>query len=656
MKLKVAFSLKSILVLTMLILGSLTNAKAQNNSGDSLVFSINDTKIYKTEFLNQYHKNSQSSFQDDSLSMSDYAEMYLRFKLKVVAAKKKGFDTMPEFIKEFKTYRKQLADKYISNGKVTEEMVNETYHRMTNEVNVSHILITLKPDANPADTLNAYNSAIDILKKIQAGEPFEELAVKYSKDPSVKVNKGSMGWFKAYKMVYPFETAAYNLKVGEVSEPVRTQFGYHIIKKNDERPSKGQLKVAHIMKNLKTKDSTYNAEEEIQKIYQKLQNGEDFSDLANQFSDHKATSSKGGELSPFSVGQLNSAKFEEVAFNLDKNNSLSKPFKTQFGWHIVKYLDNIPVEPLDQIKSEIIKKIKTSNRSKRLIDNIKKDLMTKYEVSTNYEVLSVLEDRIDESIVKYKWKYEPKDEDDNTYILKIDDEEYMLEEFLNYIQNQQRILEPKTLQDKINMAIDKFTYAKLIKIHNQNLEKVSPKFAAEIKTYYEGLLLFDIMEDQIWEAVQKDSIALKDYYEANPSEFMSKKSIDAVISQSSNKKVAKKIKRQIASDSLTELKKKYPQTIFQTLNQTDVKSPKLPENLNLKTNKPKIYKHNGQFICILITQVYPSKLLDFNEVRGKVINILQKEREEQWIDELKQENDIFINHNLVENLQQQFEN
>ena len=137
--------------------------------------------------------------------------------------------------------------------------------------------------------MEAYNTAIDILKKIDKGESFEELAVKYSKDPSAKENKGNIGWFKVNKMVYPFETTAYQLDINEVSEPVRTQFGYHIIMKNDERPSRGKMKVAHIMKSLKSQDSTYNAENEINKIYKKLQGGESFEDLAKQFSDHKSS-------------------------------------------------------------------------------------------------------------------------------------------------------------------------------------------------------------------------------------------------------------------------------------------------------------------------------------------------------------------------------
>lgn len=629
---------------------------AQVLKSDSLVFSIGDTPIYKTEFLEQYRKNNQSNISNENLSVANYADLYLNFKLKVKAAINQGLDTLPRFIKEYENYRKQLADKYISNGKVTEAMVQETYHRMTNEVNVSHILISLKPDAKPADTLEAYNTAIDILKKIDKGESFEELAVKYSKDPSAKKNKGNMGWFKVNKMVYPFETAAYQLDINEVSEPVKTQFGYHIILKNDERPSRGKMKVAHIMKSLKSQDSTYSAENEINKIYKKLQDGESFKDLAKQFSDHKSSAPSGGELSPFSVGQLNSVKFQDVAFNLNSENPISKPFKTQFGWHIVKYIDDIPVEPLRVIKEDVIRNIKTSNRSDRLIENIKKDLMTKYEVSTNYEVLSTLVDRIDEDILKSKWNYEPEKKDNQIWILKIDDEEFMLSEFLKYIQKQQRILKSKDIESKVNTAIDKFTYAKLISFHNSNLENVSPEFSADIKTYYEGLLLFDIMERKIWKPTQEDSVALKKFYEENPKKFMSKIKMNGILSTSSTKKDIKKIKRDIDEDSLSNLRKKYPEAIFKDLNQIEIQDPALPKEINLVVDKPKIYEHNNQYLCLYITKIYPEEKLEFKNVKGQVINLLQQEREEDWIAELKLEYDIFINFELIEKLQAQLEN
>lgn len=637
------------------ILSSTASLYAQSQESDSLIFSIDNDPVYKSEFLKQYHKNNSTNIQNDTLSIKAYAELYLRYKLKVKAAKDEGLDTLTSFLAEYNRYRKQLADKYISNGKVTQEMVEDIYHRMVTEVNASHILLSLNKDATPADTLETYNTAIDLLKKIENGESFEELAMKYSKDPSVRINKGNLGWFKAFKMAYPFESSAYNLDINEVSQPVRTSFGYHLIKKNDERPSKGKVKVAHIMKRHKPNDSTYNAEEEIYKIYQKLKSGENFEDLAKQFSDHTSTAPQGGELPPFGVGDMNSKRFEELAFNIDEVNTISEPFSTQFGWHVLKYNGNIPEKPLSEIETELVKKIKTSDRSKRLISNIKKDLMQRYQVNTNYEKLSSIENLIDDNILKSKWFYDENSIEDADWILKIDDFEYKVNEFLIYIQRQQRNLTGTTVNDKINDAIDKFTYAKLIEVHNKNLENISPEFASEIKTYFDGLLLFEIMERKIWSPVQNDIMALRNYYELNREKFISPISIDGYVFSSNNKKTIKEIKDDIGKDSVPTLIQKYPSSIFKKLDKTDIKSSFIPYELMLETNKPKIYKHNGQYLCILITQIYPSKVLAYENVKGRVIERFQKEKEEEWIFQLKDKYDIFINENLIQNLDQTFE-
>jgi peptidyl-prolyl cis-trans isomerase SurA len=410
------------------------------------------------------------------------------------------------------------------------------------------------------------------------------------------------------------------------------------------------------MKNLKSQDSTYNAEQEINQIYQKVKDGENFADLAKQFSDHNPTASKGGELSPFSVGDLNSQKFGDVAFSLDKNDSISKPFETQFGWHIVKYIDNIPVQRLEEIKQDVVKKIKTSDRSKRLIKNIDKDLKQKYEVKINYEVLSLLENRIDDSIFKFKWTYEDTENDRNEWVLKIDDQDFMVAEFLEYIQKQQRSLNDKSIGDKINTAIDNYTYSKLIQIHNQNLENVSPEFAAEIKKYYEGLLLFEIMENKIWAPVQKDSIALQEHFEANRGDFMTKAKIDGILASAISKKVVKKIKKEIEIESVEVLKQNFPEAIFKPLAKTEITDSALPQSIILQEDYSNIYNHNGQYLCLYITKLYPSENLKFEEVRGEIINILQKKEEDKWIDELKSKYDIYLNIDLIENLQTNLEN
>lgn len=250
------------------------------------------------------------------------------------------------------------SNDFIKND--NDRLLYNKYLRLKKEINASHILILMDEKAKPSDTLAAYNKINSIYKKILKGENFENLALEYSEDPSVKQNKGYLGYFSAFRMVASFENAAYNTQVGNVSAPVRTRFGYHLIKVNDVRENKGEVSVAHIM--ILKNNNNYMAENSIQEIYNKLLKGEKFEYLAEQYSEDKSSASKGGVLNRFSSGQLSSEEFENVAFSLTKENPVSKPFETQFGWHIVKLIEKFPIKPFSEMKLEILDKIIKQNK------------------------------------------------------------------------------------------------------------------------------------------------------------------------------------------------------------------------------------------------------------------------------------------------------
>ncbi len=223
------------------------------------------------------------------------------------------------------------------------------YKRLQKEINASHILVALGTNPSKLEKTNAYNKCMKARNRILNGEKFEAIAVEISEDPSVKNNLGNLGYFSAFRMVAEFEDVAYQTSINEISMPVRTRFGYHIIKVNDIRDNKGEIAVAHIM----ILNNNPNALSTIEDIYRKLQQGENFETLAKQFSEDKSSARIGGVLNRFASGQLSSEEFEKVAFSLTKPNEISKPFESQFGWHIVKLLERYPIRSFDEMKSEL---------------------------------------------------------------------------------------------------------------------------------------------------------------------------------------------------------------------------------------------------------------------------------------------------------------
>ena len=326
-------------------------ANAQDSN--EVLFEIDEETLQVGPFIESFQKNSElmASSKED---LEDYLQLYINFRLKIKSAYDQELDTLQSFQKEFSRYYKQIADSYISNGEVTEAMVKETYDRTKTEVRVSHILLNLSKYEE--DTAKVYKKALMLMERAENGEDFAMLAKQNSEDPSAQRNEGDLNWFNTFKMLYEFEDAAYKLDVGEISKPVRSDFGYHIIKKTGERASKGQLKTAHIM--VVKKDSLQDPKEQIDKIYAKVESGDDFHDLAKQYSDDTNTASNGGYIAPFGIGGLNSKAYENEAFQLENTGDYTEPFQTSFGWHIVKLIEIEPIQSYQDIKEDLKKRQK----------------------------------------------------------------------------------------------------------------------------------------------------------------------------------------------------------------------------------------------------------------------------------------------------------
>jgi len=374
-------SVSFIIPLVLIASISCKTPKKSVKSDDSVIETIGTNPVYSSEFSYVYNKNnSGASDAYSSASVNDYLRLYTNFKLKVKQAEEMGLDTSKAFKKELDGYKKQLAAPYLTEKGLTDKLTKEAYERMKEEVNASHILILVSPDADPADTLAAYNKLIGIRQRALKGESFEKLAQEYSQDPSAKSNKGNLGYFTALQMVYPFETAAYTTKVGEISMPVRTKFGYHLVKVNNRRPSQGQVKVAHIMVRATTglpAADSLEAKQKIDEIYSKLKQGEDWNELAAQFSDDVNSKNKGGEITNWiSAGKMGIPSFEEAALALQKPGDISAPVQTPYGWHIIKLLERKSLEPYSVLEPSIktkVNKDRSDVNKIALIQRLKKE-------------------------------------------------------------------------------------------------------------------------------------------------------------------------------------------------------------------------------------------------------------------------------------------
>ncbi|WP_298533374.1 peptidylprolyl isomerase [uncultured Algibacter sp.] len=623
---------------------------------EEVLFTVADEPVYASEFIRVYNKNLDLVQDDSQKNVDEYLKLFTSYKLKLKEARSLGLNEKASYLKELEDYKKQLAKNYMSDSQVTDALVEEAYERISYEVRANHILVKISETATPEDTLVAYNDIIK-LRERALKEGFDKVREEVHNGTTIFGEK--LGYFNGFKMVYRFETVAYNTEVGEISMPFRTRFGYHILKVLDRRKSEGQVDVAHIMAMKKEKDTLSEKPEiRIQDIYKKLNQGENFEALAKQFSDDKNSAPKGGKLPLLSRGQLRVKEFEDVAFGLDSLGQVSEPFKTDFGWHIVKLYAKVPVPDFDAMKAELIGKVKRDSRSKlidqALIDKLKK----KYNISDEQPALVYFESILNDDYFKNSWSL-PNEFMGNTSLLNMEGTEVLYQDFGDYMIKTMRSSRQKMpYKALVAQKYADFLGQRLIEYQEANLENENEEFANIVSEYRDGLLLFELMENTIWNASESDSLGIQEYYDSHKEDYVLPERIDAVVAtsvkQKTLKKVAKLLNEGMAVDQIKSLVNSNDkiEVIF-TTDIMEANHQVLPKSFEFKEGISKIYKHNEAFVLVQVKEVLPSLQKTLEEARGGVISDYQTYKEEKWIDELKLKYKIEINDTVYNKVKDQ---
>ncbi len=478
---------------------------SQFNERDVL-FNVNNDSVLAGEFIRVYNKNIDLIKDESQKDVDNYLQLYINYKLKLSEAYSRELHKNDNYKKELKKYTKQLESTFLTDKVTEEKLLLEAYERTKYEVNVSHVLIRIEEDNN--DTIDVYNNILKLRNPLLKTH-IDSLIINHHNGKDLIVE--DLGYFSAFKMIYKFENVAYNTKIGEVSMPFRTRFGYHIIRVIDKRNSLGEVNVGHIMV-YKNKPGS---KEKIYNLYDSIRKGSNFESLAKKYSEDKNTSFKGGRLKPFSSGQLNSIEFENMAFSLNKPNEVSSPVETKLGWHIIKLYSKNKLKPIGDMKSILSNKIKRSSRSSIISDSFYAMLLDRYNL--NYENKN-LEYFI--FIITDSWEIPDNIEEDN-FLIKIHNKTYNYQDFVTYLKENKMSINTKSKEDIVFSLYKDFINNNLLEMYKYNLEDENLDYKYLLKEYKEGLLLFDLMQEKIWNVASNDSINIKEFYESNKSKYSS---------------------------------------------------------------------------------------------------------------------------------------
>jgi peptidyl-prolyl cis-trans isomerase SurA len=629
---------------------------------DPVVMTINDEKITKSEFLSVYLKNNNDP-KYDKASLDEYMELYKRFKLKVAEAKALGYDQNQELQKELNGYRKQLARPYLVDSSKNESLIREAYERSKFEIRASHILVRLDEDANPADTLRAYNKIMAIKKRIDGGEDFGDVAASKtgSEDPSAAQNRGDLGYFTAFQMVYPFETAAFNTPVGKVGGPIRTKYGYHLIKVVDKRPARGAISAAHIMIAAPADAEPEEidiAEKKIKEIYEKLLNGEDFGNLVRMYSDDNGSKSKGGRLPQFGSGtsQRMVQEFEDAAFALTKDGEFSKPFRTQFGFHIVQRIDFTPLGSYEEMYKGLQAKVNRGDRGQKTQDSFIQKLKKQNKFKDrSKKSIRWFHNEVDSTIFEGSWKRgnfrKP------AVMFTYAGVKFNQNQFKQYLEENQRRGKSQNIQNYVNDSYRKWVDQLILDDEEGKLESKYPDFKALMREYHDGVLLYEVMKDKVWDKAIKDTTGLQEFFQRNQAKYVWTERVNADVYISNEEEIAKQTFKMIQANPdrdqkeiaeeinvSSKLNLRIESLKYQIESTPFLKGKELMEGLN------EIIQQDGKFYVVVVREFLPSQPKSLVEARGAVIQDYQNHLEETWLEQLRAKYPITVNSDVLYNI------
>ena len=652
-------------------------ANAQSSLDNQVLMTIGGQDITVKEFSDVYYKNNLKSDVIEKKTVDEYLDLFTTFRMKVMEAERLQLDTSAKFQKELAGYRKQLAKPFMSSDDITDELIQEAYQRKQKDIRASHILIRCDKNALPSDTLKAYNKAMDIRKKaIAKGADFAALADTYSEDPSAKGmkatadsparpgNHGDLGYFTVFDMVYPFETGAYNTKEGQVSMPVRSDFGYHIIKVQSVTDAMGSIQAAHIFLQL-----PYDApEEDVAAMKQKADNiynelmekdGKNWVDKVRQYTDDKGTVIRDGALSPFPVSRI-VPEFVEACKSLEVGQ-IAKPIRTNYGFHIIKLLGKSGVDTFEKEKQGLAERIEKDMRSKKSEEMVLKQVKNEYKFKQNDKNLEAFMATVDSSILRKA--YEPSDQVDmNAILFTLEGKPTKVSDFVEYIKKSMTTQKFATPATYAYQLYELFANKTAMDYADAHLEDKYPEFKALVQEYRDGILLFDLMDKEVWDKAAKDTLGLEEFHQRNASKYMWEKRAFATIITITKPESLPKVKallddgveldslfRIVHRDSIPAVfvrRGYYQKGDNNFVDQTEWKA-------GVRNEIPSTVDQSTTIVCIREIKEPEPKTL--KEARGLVTSDYQVELEQKWVQSLKDRYPVTINEKVLEKVRKKYQ-
>lgn len=632
-------------------------AGSQNGIGEDeeTLFTVGGEPVSKEEFEYVYRKNNPAKQNDYSkASLEEYLDLYINFKLKVKEARTLQIDTIDAVQQELERYRQQLVKSYFDK-EVSDQLLANAYDRMREEIQVYHIMMSAAPNASPDDTMSTLNRMKEVRQGLVAGYDWDETAKDVSHDSNTKNDGGYLGYMTSLQIPdEKFEDVIYSTKKGEISPVFRTQYGYHIVKTGARRPASGTVQVAHLLiktPNNPNKEQVEAAQSKAKMIYDQIMAGASFDSLARAMSDDKGTAPKAGVLPAFGTGKM-LPEFETAAFALKEAGDISKPVKTAYGFHIIKLIDKTPLASFDDMKADLTRKLQRSGRTDKARTEYIASSKLKYNFVQYAPALQKFKAGIDSAILINTWRAR-KAVNKNEVLFRLNDREYTVKDFAEHVQRGQRAFRERSINEKVDRLYDQFVEEMVIEYA---LGKKYEDFRRLLKEYRDGILLFELTEEKVWQKAMQDTTGLDAFYDGHKGDYMWGERTDATVYTISDQVIAKKIRKSLK-------KGMDPEAIKNKYNKAGLDVVSVKEGVFAEGQQPLVDKvgkkvglsedflnDDGTVAIVNINKIVAPTSKTLAEAKGYVISDYQEYLEKLWVKELRAKYPVDVNKQVFNNM------
>lgn len=633
-------------------------AQAQDSAPNPVLLTVGGKPVYKDDLVYLISKGKGDQ-QSPGISREEFEEnlsLFINYQLKVREAESLGLQNSEEFQREFASFKETLIAPFLIKNSIEEGELRKAYARLQEIVRASHVLFQFPTNASTEDSLIVLRMALKVKNEIENGGNINDLAVQYSDDPSAKTNKGDLGYFTSLQMVQAFEDAAYGLQKGQVSDPVLTNFGYHIIQVKDRQPNPGQVRVSHILVRFDPEDPTQeeNARRKIADIYAEIQKENTvWEDIVKNYSEDPGTKDRGGILPWFGVGNM-IPEFEMAAFSLTEVGEVSPPLRTQYGYHILRLEEKKPLDSYEEMEEGIRSRILRDSRS---------GMIQSQSVAIQKARYGFLEDETSVNLLAQKLNGTAKSDFSNVLkaenlasspLFTLQGKTYQASDLSTYMETDE-----STNRNKVptfDFWYERFVAETLAKTEEEDLEKTNKDYQMLLKEYRDGILLFSLMNQEVWEKGIADSLGQAAFFQKNQAKYQWNDRVEAYVVKVIDSKQLETAKSALRGNGYNEANIRAFETgpkvahplAFQTeAGIFEYKDHPILSLADINLNFQEVVIE-GETHLILLGQKFPTGPRKFEESRGLVIRDYQEYLDQTLEAKLKSKYPVVVNPNVKE--------